>query len=132
MAPGCGVEHQDGPLRVRVLGSAEPVVLLLHGLIAAGNYFGAAYDPLAEHGTIVVPDLLGFGGSMATTGSADAAAHLAALDDALAALDMHNRPLIVAGHSMGGVLALRFVRFADPPRHGRALVPGDDQEGRHG
>lgn len=107
-APGRGVERQAGPLRVRVLGSDGPVVLLLHGMVAAGNSFGAAYDRLAEHATVVVPDLLGFGGSMATTGPADAAAHLAALDDALAALELQNRPLVVAGHSMGGVLALRW------------------------
>lgn len=35
-------------------------MVLLHGMVA-GNSFGAAYDALAEHATLVVPDLLGFG-----------------------------------------------------------------------
>ncbi|MGI8530217.1 MAG: alpha/beta fold hydrolase, partial [Geodermatophilaceae bacterium] len=107
-APSSGHHQRAGPLQVRTLGSAEPVVLLLHGMIAAGNSFGAAYDALAQHATVVVPDLLGFGGSMHTTGPIDARAHSAALDAALTALQLDNRPTIVAGHSMGGALALRW------------------------
>ncbi|MEJ7704401.1 MAG: alpha/beta fold hydrolase [Geodermatophilaceae bacterium] len=83
-------------------------MLLLHGMIAAGNSFGAAYDALAEDATVVVPDLLGFGGSMLATGPTDAAAHIAAIDAALTALQLQHRPTAVAGHSMGGALALRW------------------------
>jgi pimeloyl-ACP methyl ester carboxylesterase len=107
-APSRGRHLRAGPLRVRVLGSGEPVVLLLHGMVGAGNSFGAAYDALAEDATVVVPDLLGFGGSMETTGPTDAPAHIAALDAALAALGLQDRPAVVAGHSMGGTLALRW------------------------
>lgn len=39
-----------------------------HGMVGAGNSFGAAYDALSEHATVVVPDLLGLGGSLQTTG----------------------------------------------------------------
>jgi pimeloyl-ACP methyl ester carboxylesterase len=107
-APGGGRQRRAGPLHVRVLGSAEPVVLLLHGLAGAGNGFGAAYDQLAAGATVVVPDLLGFGESMDVTGPTDAHAHIAALDAALAALGLQDRPTVVAGHSMGGVLAIRW------------------------
>lgn len=107
-APSRGTSRHAGPLWVRVLGSVEPVVLLLHGMVAAGNSFGAAYDALAEHATVVVPDLLGFGASMDTRRLADAAGHIAALDSALAALGLDQRPTVVAGHSMGGTLALRW------------------------
>lgn len=106
--PSAGKTVRAGPLQVRVLGSREPVVLLLHGMVAAGDSFGAAYDALAEHATVVVPDLLGFGGSMTTIGRTDAPAHIAALDAALDGLRLQHRPTIVAGHSMGGVLALRW------------------------
>lgn len=82
--------------------------MLLHGMVAAGNSFGAAYDALGEHATVVVPDLLGFGGSMDVTHETDAAAHIAALDVALAELGLAERPTLVAGHSMGGCLALRW------------------------
>ncbi len=118
--PSTGTTVRAGPLRVRVLGSGGPVVLLLHGMVAAGNSFGAAYDTLAEHATVVVPDLLGFGGSMVTTGRTDASAHIAALDAALDGLRLQRRPTIVAGHSMGGVLALRWA--AEHPDRVRAVV----------
>lgn len=107
-APGRGENRRAGPLRVRVLGSGEPVVVLLHGMLAAGDSFGAAYDALAEGATLVVPDLLGFGGSMDTPGPTDAPAHVAALETALTALGLANRPTVVAGHSMGGSLALHW------------------------
>jgi len=107
-APSVGTDVRAGPLQVRTLGSGQPVVLLLHGMIAAGNSFGHTYDALAEHATVVVPDLLGFGASMQTTGPTDAAAHVAALDAALTRLGLGNRPTVVAGHSMGGALALRW------------------------
>ena len=68
---------------MRVVGTGEPVVLLLHGVVAAGNSFGAAYDALGEHATVVVPDLLGFGGSMDATHETDSSANIAALDGAL-------------------------------------------------
>ena len=105
---GGGRQRQAGPLSVRVLGTAQPVLVLLHGMVAAGNCFGAAYDELAQRATLVIPDLLGFGGSMLVSGPTDATAHMDALDEALAALGLDRRPLAVAGHSMGGALALRW------------------------
>lgn len=107
-AAGSGDQRRAGQLSVRTLGSGEPVILLLHGMIAAGNSFGAAYDELAQIATLVVPDLLGFGGSMQTSERIDAAAHVRALDDALTVLGLDRRPTIVVGHSMGGSLALRW------------------------
>ena len=105
---GSGEQRRAGQLSVRTVGSGEPVILLLHGMIAAGNSFGAAYDELAEVATLVVPDLLGFGDSMQTSGGIDAAAHVRALDDALRVLGLDRRPTVVVGHSMGGGLALRW------------------------
>jgi len=119
-SPSRGIERQAGPLRVRTLGSGPTVVVLLHGLIAAGNSFGACYDALGEHATLVVPDLLGFGGSMDATGLTDAGAHIAALDAALAALGLDQRPTVVAGHSMGACLALRWA--AQHPDRVRSVV----------
>jgi pimeloyl-ACP methyl ester carboxylesterase len=107
-APGRGDVLRAGPLRVRVFGTGETVILLLHGIIASGDSFGAAYDDLGRSARVVVPDLLGFGGSMDTAGAFDVAAHVAALDAALAALELDQRPTIVVGHSMGGVLAIRW------------------------
>lgn len=106
--PGAGRRVRAGALHVRVLGSGDPVVLLLHGIVTSGDYFGSTYDVLAQTGTLVVPDLLGFGASMWTEGPFDGPAHVAALDAALHELGLGSRPVVVAGHSMGGALALRW------------------------
>ncbi|MDK3256639.1 alpha/beta fold hydrolase [Blastococcus capsensis] len=105
---GGGHELTAGPLHVRTMGSGQSVVLLLHGMAGAGNSFGAVYDRLAEQATVVIPDLLGFGRSMDITAPTDAGVHLAVLDDALAGLGLQDRPTVVAGYSMGGLLALRW------------------------
>ncbi|MBW0090054.1 alpha/beta fold hydrolase [Pseudonocardia sp. KRD-184] len=107
-APGAGRGRLAGRLRVRVFGTGDPVIALLHGLVASGDYFGAGFDRLGEHATVVIPDLLEFDDSPADPGLLAAADHLAALHDMLEALHLHRRPLITAGHSMGSILALRW------------------------
>lgn len=105
--PGTGRIVVAGPLHARVFGAGEPVILLLHGMVAGGNCFGAGFDALGRRGTVVVPDLLGFGASMDITDPFTAVAHLDALDSLLDALGLLGRPMVVAGHSMGGAVALR-------------------------
>lgn len=138
--PTTGRRLRAGPLFVRLLGSGDPVIVLLHGLAGSGEYFGDAFDELGQTGTLVIPDLLGFGASMRPPGGDpaeySATAHLAALDAMLAALGLANRPLVIVGHSMGASLGLRWaarqpkaravVAFAAPlfanARQGRARL----------
>jgi pimeloyl-ACP methyl ester carboxylesterase len=115
--PGAGTSRRAGALQVRTFGSGETVVLLLHGMGATGNSFGAAFDRLGDSARVVVPDLLGFGGSMVPSGQMSGEDHLDALDTMLVALGLSRAPLVVVGHSMGGPLALRFaVRHSDRVR----------------
>ena len=106
--PGTGHSRPAGQLRVRTFGSGDPVVVLLHGMLAAGNCFGAGFDRLGSGATVVVPDLLGFGSSAGQPGSLSADDHCAALDGMLTALGLNDQPLVVVGHSMGGALAVRW------------------------
>jgi pimeloyl-ACP methyl ester carboxylesterase len=112
--PGAGQSRAAGRLQVRMFGSGRPVVVLLHGLAAAGDCFGIGFDPLGDHAIVVVPDLLGFGGSRTNQGPLTAADHLDALDEALEALGLADRLLVVVGHSMGGALALRWAARHTP------------------
>lgn len=97
-----------GGLCCRVGGSGETGVLLLHGLVATGDVFGVAADVLATSRVVAVPDLLGFGHSL-DEDRADfgTEAHLAALDAVIAEV-LGARPLVIAAHSMGCTLALRW------------------------
>lgn len=105
---GGGLSRKVGPLEVRTFGSGETVVLLLHGMAGAGNFFGAAFGRLGDSARVVIPDLWGFGGSMLPPGPVRGEDHLDALDAMVAALGLGEKTLIVVGHSMGGPLALRF------------------------
>ncbi len=107
--PGAGVRRQAGPLSVRTAGDGGDAYVLLHGITASGEVFGAGWDSLCASGRVVVPDLLGFGRSMDEQRvDFSLSAHLDALDDMLSALDLNDAPLTVVGHSLGGLLALHW------------------------
>lgn len=98
----------DGQLPARVGGRGSPTFLVLHGLGATADCFGAGFDVLAGHGRVVIPDLLGFGRAMALdVDEFTLADHLDALD----ATECHfgsDSPVVVGGHSLGGAVALRW------------------------
>lgn len=101
--------EQAGPLHVRSGGASDPVVVLLHGLVATGDVFGAAFDQLTTTNTLVVPDLLGFARSLDESRSHFSPDdHLDALDQSLSLLGLDNRPLTVGAHSMGAAVAVRW------------------------
>jgi pimeloyl-ACP methyl ester carboxylesterase len=104
--PPSGRYRRAGPLTVRTAGSGGTAIVLLHGLPASGDTFGPAFDALARDAELVVPDLLGFGRSQNQEGSDfSLAAQLDALDAMAVELHLDSRRLVVAGHSMGGLLA---------------------------
>lgn len=103
---GSGERRPPGALAARLLGADGPPVVLLHGLAGSGEEWGAGWDRLAACTQMIVPDLLGFGRSRSLAASAyDVTEHLDALDRLLVELDVRDPPLL-AGHSMGAVLAL--------------------------
>lgn len=85
----------------------EEVVVLLHGLGATGDYFGAFYDGLSRRRRVIIVDLLGFGHSIDEErrefGVAD---HVDALDGALSALGLRESTVVVGAHSMSSAVAL--------------------------
>lgn len=86
------------------------MTILLHGLVASGDIFGAQFDALSSEGPLVVPDLLGFGRSLdeeRSTFTADD--HLAALDEMLDQLCLADRPIRLGAHSMGSALAMQWL-----------------------
>jgi len=114
--PSTAAVRRAGRLRVRVLGGGESSVVLLHGIVGSGDYFGASYDRLGSDRRLLVPDLLGFGDSyrVAAPTGYGLPAHLDALDEMAESLGLAG-PMTVVGHSMGAVIALHWAarRSAD-------------------
>ncbi len=107
--PGGGARRVAGGLSVRTAGDGDRVVILLHGLTASGDYFGAGYDQLADAGRLVIPDLLGFGRSLGCDrDDYSLRDHLAALDRLARELELDGRRITVGGHSLGALLALHW------------------------
>ncbi len=90
---------------VQVMG-AGPVLLLLHGTGAATHSWRALAPLLAEHFTVVAPDLPGHGFTTGRPlGGLSMAAIARALGEVLAVLDL--TPDAIVGHSAGAAIALR-------------------------
>lgn len=91
-------------LRYYIAG-AGPLVVLVHGLGGAAGSWLAVAPALARANRVLVPDLPGHGGSS----PAPALPNLNPLADAVAALVRREGggQAVFAGHSLGGVVALR-------------------------
>ena len=87
---------------VQVTG-AGPVLLLLHGTGAATHSWRRMLPMLAEHFTVVAPDLPGHG--FTARGSQTLPAMAKAVAALLGELDL--KPAVVVGHSAGAAVALR-------------------------
>ena len=95
----------DGPLHARVLGHTGQPVILLHGLLGSGAFWGGAYDRLADHGVLVVPDLLGFGRSPKPPSGYSLMDHVAAVEALLDRIGV-TEPAVIGAHSLGGLIAV--------------------------
>lgn len=94
-------------LSYRVLGSGQPVLVMISGLGDGMRSFDGVAPRLATQGTVIVYDRAGYGGSALGKGLRDAAA----ADRELSALLVQSGvrgPYFVLGHSLGGLFAEYF------------------------
>ncbi|MGB0797968.1 MAG: alpha/beta hydrolase, partial [Planktomarina sp.] len=115
-------------LHFRKYGSgSDALVVLIHG---SGWHSGGSYTVLAENIaqdpgiTVLVPDLRGHGINADPRGDV---AYIGQLDDDLAALITQQQPsgakLVIAGHSSGGGLAIRYAGgLAEPKADHMVLI----------
>jgi pimeloyl-ACP methyl ester carboxylesterase len=95
-----------------------PVVVLVHGITSTSATWGKVMPSLAEHFTVVAPDLLGHGESAKPRGDYSLGAYASGIRDLLIALG-HERATFV-GHSLGGGVAMQLAyQF---PEHCERLV----------
>jgi pimeloyl-ACP methyl ester carboxylesterase len=114
-------------------GNGNPLVLI-HGFPLDRSIWDEVIPLLESQFDLIVPDLRGFGGS-STVNSAYTVTDMA--DDLAALLDhLRMKRVALAGHSMGGYVALAFARKYADRVSGLALVSsqaaGDTQERKDG
>ena len=95
-----------------------PVVVLVHGITSTSATWANLLPYLAEHFTVIAPDLLGHGESAKPRGDYSLGAYASGIRDLLMALG-HERATFV-GHSLGGGVAMQLAyQF---PEHCERLV----------
>lgn len=94
-----------------------PLLVLVHGSGAQGLYYAGLAERLSDHATVLLPDLRGHGASRA---AAPDVTHIGQLEEDIADLvRAHLAPgqaFVLAGHSSGGGLAIRYAGGAEEPR----------------
>src|SRR4051812_45292273 len=86
-------------------GGDGPLLVLVHGITSSSASWEPVLPALAEHFTILAPDLLGHGQSDKPAGDYSLGSHACIVRDLMLALG-HERGTI-AGHSLGGGIAMQ-------------------------
>jgi pimeloyl-ACP methyl ester carboxylesterase len=94
------------------------VVVLVHGITSSSETWGRVTPALAEHFTVIAPDLFGHGASDKPKGDYSLGAHASMLRDLLLELG-HERATFV-GHSLGGGIVMQL--FYQYPERCEGLV----------
>ncbi len=104
-----------------------PGIVLIHGMASSSVTWEPVIPLLAEHGTVIAPDLPGHGGSTNPGGDYSLGAHASCLRDLMAALDMPRATFI--GHSLGGGIAMQ-TAYQFPERCERLVLVDSGGLGR--
>jgi pimeloyl-ACP methyl ester carboxylesterase len=87
-------------------GGSGPVIVLVHGITGSSAHWEPLLPLLAERYTVIAPDLLGHGRSAKPRGDYSLGAYATGIRDLLIALG--HPKATVAGHSLGGGIAMQF------------------------
>jgi pimeloyl-ACP methyl ester carboxylesterase len=102
----------------RRMGSGPPL-LLIHGIGVSSATWLPVLPALAEHFTVIAPDLLGHGDSAKPRADYAIGAYACGMRDLLSVLDVEQATVI--GHSLGGGVAMQFA-YQFPERCSRLLL----------
>jgi pimeloyl-ACP methyl ester carboxylesterase len=108
-------------------GGSGPALLLIHGMAGSSRTWKLVAPALAEHYTVVAPDLLGHGESAKPRGDYSLGAHASGLRDLMVMLG-HERATVV-GQSLGGGIAMQFA-YMFPSRVERLVLVASGGLGR--
>jgi pimeloyl-ACP methyl ester carboxylesterase len=86
-------------------GGDGPLLVLIHGITSSSASWEPVLPLLAEHYTIIAPDLLGHGQSDKPAGDYSLGSHACLVRDLM--LTLGHRSGTIAGHSLGGGIAMQ-------------------------
>ncbi len=110
-----------GHRRAYVQRGSGPAVLLLHGLGCDHTTWEPVLDRLAEHHTVIAPDLLGHGLSDKPRADYTVGGFANGMRDLLTVLGVDTATVV--GHSLGGGVAMQFA-YQFPERTERLMLVG--------
>jgi pimeloyl-ACP methyl ester carboxylesterase len=87
-------------------GSGDQLLVLLHGITSTSDAWREVMPRLAEHYTVIAPDMIGHGRSAKPRGDYSLGAYAAGVRDLLAVLGFERGTVV--GHSFGGGIAMQF------------------------
>ena len=96
-----------------------PAVVLIHGVAGRAGQWDQTVGLLAEHHTVIAPDLLGHGDSAKPRGDYSLGAHASGIRDLLVGLKIESASIV--GHSLGGGIAMQFA-YQYPERCERLVL----------
>src|SRR5438874_12926519 len=120
------IQIHGSSIGYRTAGSG-PVVVLIHGMAGSSETWEPVIPLLAQHCTIVAPDLLGHGSSAQPLGDYSLGSLASGVRDLIVALG-HERATIV-GQSLGGGVAMQFA-YQFPERCERLVLVSSGGLGR--
>jgi pimeloyl-ACP methyl ester carboxylesterase len=109
------------------MGGEGPALILIHGIAGSSNTWRQVMPALAEHHTVVAPDLLGHGESAKPIGDYSLGAYASGLRDFLAVIGIPCAT--IAGHSFGGGVAMQLA-YQHPECAERLVLVGSGGLGR--
>ena len=109
------------------IGGEGPAILLIHGVTGSSGQWEPAMQLLADHYTVIAPDLLGHGLSAKPRGDYSLGAYASGVRDLTVALGITSATVV--GHSLGGGIALQFA-YQFPERVDRLALVSSGGLGR--
>jgi pimeloyl-ACP methyl ester carboxylesterase len=116
-----------GYRRAYVRAGRGPALLLIHGIGDSSDTWRPVVEQLAEHHTVIAPDLLGHGRSEKPRADYTIGGFANGMRDLLSVLEVER--VTVVGHSLGGGVAAQFA-YQFPERCERLVLVGSGGVGR--
>ena len=116
-----------GYRRAYVKAGSGPALLLIHGIGDSSDTWRPVVEQLAEHYTVIAPDLLGHGRSEKPRADYSVAGFANGMRDLLSVLEVDRATVV--GHSLGGGVAAQFA-YQFPDRCERLVLVGSGGVGR--